>query len=391
MNTACATTFCLLSLLTAGGALLGTAGCARDRASAEADGPSVTGDRVSFAAGSPARAAVVVVAAAPPGPEVRRLAGRIAWDEDATVRVYAPVAGRVLAVTAALGATLEREAPLARLDSPDYGQAQADARKAGADLLLASRQLARARDLFEHGATARKDLEAAEDAEAAARFEQERTNARLKLYGGTEGEVDGLFTLRSPLAGTVVERNVNPGQEVRPDQALANAPQIVAPLFVVSDPAHFRLLLDAPEGELSWLHPGMAVTVRAAALPGRAFGGRIDGIADSLDPTTHMATVRGQVDNPMRLLKAEMFVTAEFTLAPASGADVPATAVFLQGDRHFVYVEEAPGTYARRPVEVAAEHEGRMHLRAGVAANERIVSEGALLLEEVRKNSRAAE
>ena len=360
--------------------------CSRAPAHDESPDPAVKGDRIEFPANSPQRAAIGAVAAEPHAVELHHLSGRVVWDESATVRIYAPVAGRVASIAAALGQSVAADAPLLRIASPDFGQAQADVRKANADLLLASRTLARTKDLFEHGAMARKELEAAEDAQAGAESEQQRATARLKLYGATEGEVNGLFTLRSPIAGMLVEKNVNPGQEVRPDQQLANAPQLFAPLCVISDPTHLRILIDAPERELAALRPGIAIAVRSAALADATFAGEIDGISDSLDPTTHMVTVRGRVENPDRRLKAEMFVTVEFTMEGPPGADVPVKAVIIKGDRHFVYIEEKPGAYVRREVTVGAEHGGKILVRAGVQAGERVVIEGGLLLDEVRAN-----
>jgi cobalt-zinc-cadmium efflux system membrane fusion protein len=311
----------------------------------------------------------------------------LVWDEDLTVRIYSPVAGRVSAVAVALGDRLEKNAPLVGIASPDFGQMQAEVRKADADLLLAERTLARTQDLFAHGAVARKELETAENARVVAGAEQQRATSRLKLYGAAAGDVDGLFTLRSPLSGTLVEKNVNVGQEVRPDQVLANAPQLFAPLCVISDPAHLRVIIDAPERELAVLQRGVPVVVRTLAIADRNFGGQIDSVADSLDPTTHMVTVRGRVENPERLLKAEMFVTVELTFDGVPGVEVPVKAVFMKNERHYVYVEEPPGTFVRREVQLGAEHDGKILVRSGLAAGQRVAAEGGLLLDEVRADA----
>ena len=377
--------FLAISLCTAVVALVPA--CSRAPAHDESSAPSVSGDRVVFPAHSPKRAAITAVAAEPRGPEVRRLSGRVVWDEEATVRVYSPVAGRVAAVAVALGERVEKDAALVRIDSPDFGQAQADLRKANADALLAARTLARTKDLFEHGAVARKDLDAAEAAQAGMESEQQRATARLKLYGAADGEVNGLFTLRAPLGGAVVEKNVNPGQEVRPDQQLANAPQLFAPLCVISDPTRLRVLIDAPERELAVLRTGVPIAVRSMAIPDRTFAGQIDGVSDSLDATTHMVMVRARVENPERRLKAEMFVTVEFTVDGPPGVEVPIKAVFMKNERHFIYVEEQPGAYARHDVELGPEHDGKILVRSGVSAGQRVVTEGGLLLDEVRADA----
>jgi pyruvate/2-oxoglutarate dehydrogenase complex dihydrolipoamide acyltransferase (E2) component len=60
-----------------------------------------------------------------------------------TVRVFTPFAGRVRKITADIGQTVEKRGSLAEVESPDFGQAQADARKAESDLKLAERNLTR--------------------------------------------------------------------------------------------------------------------------------------------------------------------------------------------------------------------------------------------------------
>ena len=364
------------------------AACTKVPESDDSSAPKVAGDRVTFPAKSPQLTALAVATVETRPSELHRVNGRLAWNEESTVRIYTPVAGRVQSIPVALGDCLNQNAPLARLDSPDFGQAQADAHKASADLQLAERTLARTQDLFEHGAAARKDLDAAENAYAGTQAEKQRTASRLALYGAAaDGTVDGLFTLRTPLAGVVVEKNINAGQEVRPDQLLANAPQLFAPLFVLSDPTHLTLLIDATERDLALFRPGLALTVRSSAFPDTKFAGFVERVADSFDPVTRMVTVRGRVENLDRLLKAEMFVSIEFASDSTPGLNIPTQAVFLKGGRHFVFLEEKPGTFVRREVEVGTEQTGKIVVLHGLESNQRIVAEGSLLLDELQSSA----
>ncbi|SDS54005.1 efflux RND transporter periplasmic adaptor subunit [Opitutus sp. GAS368] len=365
-------------------AILLLAACAKAPDLADIAAPTVAGDRVTFPANAPQRSTLTVAAVEPQAREVHHVTGRLTWDEDATVRIYTPVAGRVVSVDAALGDRLAAGAPLARLDSPDFGQAQADAHKAAADLLLAERTLTRTKDLFEHGAAPRKDLEAAENAQAGAQSEQQRALARLAQYGApAEGPVDGLFTLRTPLAGVVVEKNLNPGQEVRADMQLANAPQLFVPQFVISEPRRLWVLLDITEMDMNLLQPGQALRIRTRAFPGRTFDGRLESVGPSLDPATRTVRARGAVDNPGLLLKAEMYVDVEIDAPDTGGAAVAIanTAVFTKEGKHYMFVETAPGSFERREVEPGPESGGRILVLRGLKADDRVLIEGGLLLE----------
>src|SRR2546427_9550270 len=72
---------------------------------------------------------------------------RSVWNEDVTVRIFSPFAGRVVNVAIDAGQPVRPGDVLATIASPDFGQAQADARRAATDLALAERTLARLADL----------------------------------------------------------------------------------------------------------------------------------------------------------------------------------------------------------------------------------------------------
>ena len=310
------------------------------------------------------------------------LSGRLAWDDDVTVRVFSPVSGRVAEVSAKTNSQVQKGDVLASLRSPDYGQAQSDAQKARSDLALAEHSRARLRDLLEHGAAAEKDVEAADADYAKARSEYRRAEAQLQALSlGHDDDAPGTYELRSPVDGTVVERNVSSGQQIRPDQMLANAPQFVNPLFVITDPTKLWLFLDVTEADVASLAPGQDVTVRARALPDKVFHARIETIGGGLDPTTRTIKVRCLLDNSTALLRAEMYVSADVAAPTAANVDVSTKAVFLKESEHYVFVESAPGQFQRRPVKLGLETNGRSVIVAGLSAGEQVVTDGCLLLE----------
>jgi len=125
-----------------------SAGCRHETASASNPDARVAGDRVAFAANSPQLAALAVEPVSVESTNSSRLYGRLTWDENVTVRVFTPFAGRVRRVLADVGQSVRAGAPLAEVESPDFGQAQAEARTAESDFRLAESNLARLRDLF---------------------------------------------------------------------------------------------------------------------------------------------------------------------------------------------------------------------------------------------------
>jgi membrane fusion protein, heavy metal efflux system len=359
------------------------AGCHREANPDQSGEPKITGEIIFFPTDSPQLASLELAPVESRAPASTQLSGRLIWNDDVTVRVFTPFAGRVRKITADIGKTVEKNGSLAEVESPDFGQAQADARKAESDLKLAEQSLARLRELFAHGAVAQKDVDTAEDAQAQAEAEHSRAVSKIAAYGANANSLDEIFVLKTPLAGTVVDKSVNAGQEIRPDQMLANIPEITAPLFVVSDPTRLWIQIDATEVDVSRLQPGSEFTFTSRAIPDETFTGQVDKVSEFIDPNTRTIKVRGSVDNPRRVLKAEMFVNVILPGGEAHDISVPATAVFLKGEKHFVFVQEKPGEFSRQEVAIGSEQDGHVLILNGLHAGQQVVTDGCIFLQQL--------
>jgi len=361
-------------------------GCHAGNQSASTAEPEVAGETVTIPTNAPQSTSLTVEPAGEQAAQSLRLTGRLVWDENVTARVFTPFAGIVRHVRAEVNEPVSKNMPLADIQSADFGQAQADWRKAVSDFRRTERALTSSRELFEHGAAPRKDLESAEAEFANSSAEKQRTEQRLAIYGALADSTNGDFLLPSPLDGILVERNVSPGQEVRPDQMLANMPQITAPLFVITDPSRLWILIDASDGDLPYLQPGQNFTFTTRAFPDQVFTGTVAVVSEFIDPATRTIKVRATVNNSARFLKAEMFVNLTLPGPQKSfAASVPQRAVFLKGDKHFVFIEEQPGQFARHEVKVGPEQEGHVAIIAGLNAGQRVVTDGCVLLEQILK------
>ena len=366
-------------------ALAAGGGCGQKPAAyPEPPAPKVDGDAVTFSASAPQLAAISVETAQPRQMAMTHLTGRLYWNDDTTVRIFTPVAGRVLDVRADLGDHISVGTPLAGIDSPDFAQARADARTAAGNLAAAQKTFDRTRELRDHGAAAQKDVEAAEAAWIAARAEHDRADERLANYGGSELSTNSVYLLRSPLAGVLVEKNINPGQEVRAAQMLANVPNLTAPRFVVGDPAQLWLQVDVPESGLAAVVPGQSLRVYSEAYPGKVFDGKTSRVSATLDPATRTIRVRGVVENSASLLKAEMYVAVDVIENSASSTpavEIPAAAIFMRDSQYYLFVEESPARFVRRRVTVGTEQDAKVPVFTGVSPGEKVVIEGCLLLQ----------
>jgi cobalt-zinc-cadmium efflux system membrane fusion protein len=337
--------------------------------------PQVDGQSVTFPAASPQLGSLISEKIEPRREAMLRFNGRLIWDEDRTVRVFSPFGGRVLSIAVKLGETVRPGQTLAVLASPELGMAQSEARKAEQDDALARKSLARIEELFGAGVAPAKDLQAAQADAARAAAERARTQERMKLYGPPADAVDQRLVLRSAIAGVVVERNLNPGQELRADT------QPDKGLFVISDPARLWFILDVTEGDVGSVRPGTDVRIGATMLGEETVGGRITNVADFVDPQTRTVKVRGTLENADRRAKAEMYVTAELKVPDTRGYLVPTKAVYLRGEQYYVFVDAGKGRFVRKAVRLGQTMNGHQVVLEGLAANELVVTEGNLLLE----------
>ena len=343
----------------------------------EPPGPMMQGTQLRFPAGHP-QLAQLGIAIATPGKAIPvDLPARLVWNEERTQRIYAPFAGRVVRIAADVGQSVKRGTLLAQLASPDFGVAQAETAKAQADVNLSQKTLQRQRELFDAGIVARKDLDLAEAEAARTHAEIRRAEARTRLYGAAPGAVNLNLALTAGIPGLVVERNLTPGQELRPDQTGPGVPA----LFVISDPTSLWVQIDARESEAGTMQPGTAFELFVPALPGQVFEGKVTATADAIDPTTRTVKVRGLIANPDRLLKSEMLATARVLRMLGSGVVIPTQAVTLRASgQHSVMVQVQPGVFEPRQVKLGYQGPREALVTQGLEVGERVVSENLLLL-----------
>lgn len=192
------------------------------------------------------------------------------------------------------------------------------------------------------------------------------------------------FLLRSPIGGVVAEMSINPGQEIRADQESAG------PLFLVTDPALLLIWIDLGELDLQQLQPfrlPFAVTISSIAFRDQGFRGEVVQFSESLDPTMRTFRLRGVVQNPTRQLKREMYVTVSLpTGIEAGGEDrffaIPANAVFLVGEKRYVFIQNSETSFSRQEIRVIREIAGRAIVK-GLERNQRVVTDGNLHMQQI--------
>lgn len=301
------------------------------------------------------------------------LTGRVTFDEDHTQRVASPIDGRAIGILARPGDRVHAGQALVELSSPMVGQIQADAQKAEQDLSVAQKAVDRVRKLRADGAISDKEVAQSEADFKKAKSDVARAAAQLKALGLSATDPAVTIALRAQINGTIVERNVLVGQEVRADAA--------QPLFTVSSLDTVWVLADVYEQDLGLVENGANVDVHVPAYPGEAFPGRVGHIGEVVDPASRTVKIRCVVPNPGGRLKPEMF--AKIDLRNTGGKKViviPSRSVVSDGDKSKIIIAGGGNVFGVRVVDVGPEVEGRVRVLRGLSAGEKIVTDGALFL-----------
>lgn len=301
----------------------------------------------------------------------RSLVARVSFDERHWAKMGPPVGGRVASVNVITGDSVKAGTVLLTLHAPDIATSQAQVAQARSARLLAEKNAARAAMLLKDGAGSEAELQQAEAALVQAQNEEQRAIASLAAIGGAQGS--SVYALRSPIAGTVVERNAAVGMQVHADQD--------APLVTVADLSTVWVLADVYEQDLARVKVGDAATVQVFAYPGRRFEGKISHISGLVDPQTRAARARIELPNADRALRPGMFARVEVKGLGEGAADVPTSAILARRDQFFVFAKNPDGSYVQREVEIGDQRGQHTTVLSGVRPGDEVVTEGAILLD----------
>ena len=295
-------------------------------------------------------------------------------NQDRIARVAPRVEGRIVQVTASLGAQVKAGQSLAVLDSLAIGEAQSSLLHAQSSQRVAQADFKRAESLVADEIIPQRDFLRANAELEKSSAEVRAAQDKLRLLGGSarsDGAANSTFPLTSPLAGTVIQKKATVGELGTPSETL----------FTVADLSKVWIEANLTEDTLSKVHVGSAATVTVTAYPGERFAGRVTYVASLLDKDSRTIPARIEVENKDGRLKLEMFATATIDTngAKREALSVPDAAILLLQGQPTIFIEERGG-YEARAIEPGDKLSGRTVIKSGVAAGEKVVIAGAYAL-----------
>lgn len=309
--------------------------------------------------------------------------GVVDFDNDQATSVLAPFSGPVSRLLVSVGEHVRKGEPLAVVDSPDFAAAISAYSKA----LVTARNVRRLadvdKDLARHnGVSQREEEQAQTDATNA---EADRDAARQALValnvdaktirdieaGRSVARIEG--TIRSPITGTVVEKQITPGQLLQAG---------TTPCFTVADLSRVWVMAQIFGSDIASVRlrdPAEVVT----GIDSKNFPGTVANISASMDPNTRSVVARVVAKNPGEFLKKQMYVRVLIhSSGQSSGLLIPVSAV-LRDDENlpFVYVAQPDGSFARRPVTLGYRAGDQYDIPEGLRAGDQVVVEGGIFVQ----------
>jgi len=175
----------------------------------------------------------------------------------------------------------------------------------------------------------------------------------------------------APIGGSVLERNAFEGGYVKAGDRI----------LTIADFSKMWFIFDAYEADLAWLQVGQSVEVTTPSHPGETITAPITFIDPNLNEMTRTARLRVVLNNADRKLLHRVTATGRVRSEFADAVLVPRSAVLHTQSKPLVYVDKSGGAYEPRAIEISRAGDETYAVLNGLREGERVVTQGALLLD----------
>lgn len=331
---------------------------------------------------SPAQVEAAGIQVATAGPraldEAFSLPGEIGFDQDRTAHVVPRTPGVVESVAVDLGQSVKKGELLAVIASQQVSELRSELAAAQRRMSLASKTFERERELWQEKISAEQDYlqarQSLEEARIALNNAQQKTNALSGVVASAGGN---RYELRAPFDGVVVEKHLVPGEVVSETTAA----------FTLSDLSRVWASFSVAPQDLARVQVGKPARVEAADL-GMQVDGRVSYVGNLLGEQTRSAVARVTLANPDGAWRPGLFVNVRVSSSTRQVAvAVPLQAIQEVEGKPSVFVRSAEG-FDPRAVDLGVRSDGQVEVLAGLAAGDRVATEGSFILKsELGKSS----
>lgn len=218
----------------------------------------------------------------------------------------------------------------------------------------------------------------------AARAEVARAKAALAVAEATRDEARLRLertNVRSPAAGMVMTRLVEPGSKLMLDSNEMRSAQVMR----LYDPRKLQVRVDVPLADAAKVGVGQAAEVVVDVLPERVFKGRVTRIVNEADVQKNTLQVKVAIEDPVSDIKPEMLARARFLAGAAAGSEgqgqrllLPESVLIRHAGGHIMVwlADQARNVAVPRTVTVGGTtSDGWVEIETGVQPGDRVIAD----------------
>lgn len=301
---------------------------------------------------------------------------KITVNEERRSNLFPMVSGIVTKVNVRLGDEVRRGQTIAVIASSEIAGLDNDVTSAKAEFNMAQRSLTQAEQLFKSGLLSEKEVQEAMGHYQIKQAELKRANAVWKLNGG---ESKGVYSIKSPLNGFVIEKNATNNLHLREDNNES--------LFTIADLSEVWAMVNIYESDISQIKVGDSVRLSTLSYPEKIFKGKVDKIYNLIDQNSKVMNARVVIQNPNLELKPGMLGTAK--ILASSEVNLPvlnSRAVIFDNNKNYVLVLDSNNKIRIQEIKIGRKTAEKVYVSEGLYTGERVIASKQVFLFESLKS-----
>lgn len=298
------------------------------------------------------------------------LTGKIDYDPDKIVNYVPLVNGVVERTYFSTGDKVQKGQKLIDFRSTELSSLYSDFVILEAEVKVAEREMERVRSLYEDNMLSEKEYFEAQSKLRQTQASLQKTRTDMAVFD--INDESGTFSIKSPMTGYIVEKNVASGSTISSGSE---------PLFIVADLSTIWVIANIYAGDLGFVHEGMEASFTILSYPGETFHGKINNISQVFDPEEKTLKARIIMKNDEFKFKPEM--TTLVKLKNENNIkliSIPDDAVIFDNNKYYVVIETSSGNFDIRGINIHGHSKGNTYVLSGIDENENIVIKNQLLI-----------
>ncbi|MCX8080704.1 MAG: efflux RND transporter periplasmic adaptor subunit [Bacteroidia bacterium] len=298
------------------------------------------------------------------------LGGKIQAIPSKYTKIFPLISGIIKNIFVELGDYVTEGQPLVEIISGDVAEFEKELSNAEADHLVAIKNLNVAKDMFESKLISEKEFMSAQKEVEKTEAELKRLKAIFKIYHINES---GTYTLKSPISGYIVSKNITGGMQIRSD----NNEEIMA----IADIDKLWVIANVYESDMSKIRLGETASIETIAYPDTLISGKIDKIFEILDPNTRTMKIAIEINNKSHILKPEMYARVKIHIKNnIISKYINSKNIVFDNGKNYVLIWKGKCNIEPRKIEILNKSGDKVYIASGVNTGEILISKGNLLL-----------